>query len=223
MNGMICRDPEKCDMEALKAYRVQSALPAVSVKEPTFYKGSGSGPVIVLLDCGYKESILRCLTERGCSVWVQPHDTPAADILKLKPDGIMISNGPGDPADNHEVIETIRMLRRSGTPIFGICLGHQLLALSEGFETAKMKYGHRGLNQPVRRETDGAVYITSQNHGYAVITESVDPARAKLLFANVNDGSCEGLEYADGLAFSAQFHPEAGAGPWIPGSYLTSF
>lgn len=213
MNGLICRNPKNCDMEALRAYRVQSALPAVSVKEPQFHKGLENGPVIVLLDCGYKESILRCLTERGCSVWVQPHDTPAADILAHKPDGIMISNGPGDPADNQDVIATIRDLRVSGIPIFGICLGHQLLALAEGFSTAKMKYGHRGLNQPVRRETDGSVYITSQNHGYAVLSDTVDPARAKLLFTNVNDGSCEGLEYTDGRAFSAQFHPEAGAGP----------
>ncbi|MGI5935363.1 MAG: carbamoyl phosphate synthase small subunit [Oscillospiraceae bacterium] len=213
MNGMICRDPGKCDMDALRAYRVSSALPAVSVKEPVFYKGSENGPVIVLLDCGYKESILACLLERGCSVWVMPHDTPASEILAKKGRGILISNGPADPADNKLVIETISRLRQSGAIIFGICLGHQLLALAEGFKTAKMKYGHRGLNQAVRRETDGKVYITSQNHGYTVLSETVDPAKARLLFTNVNDGTCEGLEYLDGRAFSVQFHPEAGAGP----------
>lgn len=213
MNGMICRDPEKCDMEAVRAYRVSSALPAVSVKEPVFYKGSESGPVIVLLDCGYKKSILACLLERGCSVWVMPHNTPAGEISAKKAHGILISNGPGDPADNTQVVETIKHLRQSGAIIFGICLGHQLLALAEGFKTAKMKYGHRGLNQAVRRETDGQVYITSQNHGYTVLTESVDPAKARVLYTNVNDGTCEGLEYLDSRAFSVQFHPEAGAGP----------
>lgn len=213
MNGLITQEPEKCDWDKLRAYRVRGAVPAVSVKAPRFHPGREGGPAVAMLDCGYKESILRSLLERGCSVWVLPSGIGAQHILSLRPDGVLISNGPGDPGDNPELIRDIRELRSCGLPIFGICLGHQLLALASGFRTAKMKYGHRGLNQPVRCSLDGRVYITSQNHGYAVVRESVNERVATPLFTNVNDGTCEGLAYTDGRAFSSQFHPEASAGP----------
>ena len=213
MNGMITSDPARCDREQLRAYRIRGAVPAVSMKEPVFHKGCDGGRQVALIDCGYKENILRNLKERGCGVWLLPWDTGSEEVLALKPDGIMITNGPGDPDDNPVLIANLRKLRTSGVPMFGICMGHQLLALASGFKTAKMKYGHRGLNQPVRSAPDGRVYITSQNHGYAVLPESVDPDVATPLFTNVNDGTSEGLAYNDGLAFSSQFHPEAAAGP----------
>jgi carbamoyl-phosphate synthase small subunit len=139
-------------------------------------------------------------------VWTFPHDTSAQEILKIKPDGIMLSNGPGDPAEqaNNGIIETLRVLQKSNVPIFGICLGHQLLALANGYTTKKLKFGHRGANQPVKDVSTGRVYITSQNHGYAVVTDNGS-------FVNVNDGTCEGMDY--GNSFSVQFHPEACSGP----------
>ena len=143
---------------------------------------------------------------------VVPYNTAAEDILAMKPDGIMLSNGPGDPADNKNVIAEIAKLRVSGVPVFGICLGHQLLALSAGGVTEKMKYGHRGANQPVRRKRDGRVFITSQNHGYCVVSGSL-PDIAEVSYVNANDGTCEGVRYTDYPVFSVQFHPEASGGP----------
>ena len=124
----------------------------------------------------------------------------------------MLSNGPGDPAENTGIIKELRKLLNSGLPIFGICLGHQLLALAAGAKTAKLKYGHRGANQPCTQTDTGRVYITSQNHGYAVVGESL-PSNARVSFINANDGTCEGVDYLDMPAFSVQFHPEASAGP----------
>ncbi len=130
----------------------------------------------------------------------------------MKPDGIMLSNGPGDPADNLSIIEEVKKLRISGIPIFGICLGHQILALAAGGRTEKMKYGHRGANQPVKRLKDGRVFITSQNHGYCVVADSL-PSFAEASFINANDQTCEGVKYTDYPVFSVQFHPEASGGP----------
>ena len=135
------------------------------------------------------------------------------EILAVAPDGIMLTNGPGDPVENTGVIQTLRALKTKKIPTFGICLGHQLLALANGFTTCKLKYGHRGANQPVRELATGRVYITSQNHGYAVVSDSVDPAVGRVSFENNNDGSCEGIDYLDAPAFTVQFHPEACAGP----------
>lgn len=139
-------------------------------------------------------------------MWTFPHNTPAADILKIKPHGIMLSNGPGDPAEpaNNVIVETIRTLIQSRVTVFGICLGHQLMALASGYKTRKLKFGHRGANQPVKDTKTGLVFITSQNHGYEVIADDSS-------YINVNDGSCEGLDY--GNSFSVQFHPEACGGP----------
>ncbi len=158
------------------------------------------------MDFGAKRGIANALAARGCEVWSFPHDTNAQEILKIKPDGIMLSNGPGDPAEsaNSGIIETLRILQKSDVTIFGICLGHQLLALANGYSTRKLKFGHRGANQPVKELATGRVYITSQNHGYAVVADNGS-------FVNVNDGTCEGMDY--GNCFSVQFHPEACSGP----------
>ena len=178
---------------------------------------------IVLWDFGAKYNIQRELEKRGADVVVVPYSYTAEDILKLNPDGIMLSNGPGDPSDNVGIIREINKLceynlRLSGEskgnslPIFGICLGHQMLALARGAKTSKLKYGHRGGNHPVKDMETGRVYISSQNHGYAVENDTL-PSYAKLAFTNSNDGTCEGVTYTDIPAFSVQFHPEACGGP----------
>ena len=178
---------------------------------------------IVLWDFGAKHNIQRELEKRGAEVIVVPYSYTAEDILKLNPDGIMLSNGPGDPSDNVGIIREINKLceynlRLSGEskgnslPIFGICLGHQMLALARGAKTSKLKYGHRGGNHPVKDMETGRVYISSQNHGYAVENDTL-PSYAKLAFTNSNDGTCEGITYTDIPAFSVQFHPEACGGP----------
>ena len=143
---------------------------------------------------------------------ILPADATASEILALKPDGLMLSNGPGDPAENTDIIRELNLLCETKLPIFGICLGHQLLALARGGETMKLKYGHRGANQPVQETASKKVYITSQNHGYAVKTDRL-PKQSRVSFTNLNDGTCEGMEYLDIPAFSVQFHPEACGGP----------
>ncbi|MCL2029217.1 MAG: carbamoyl phosphate synthase small subunit [Deltaproteobacteria bacterium] len=205
MNGKITLSPPgEADLLEAKAYSIHNAVAAVSTNHLT-KTGEGSRRV-ALMDFGAKRGIAEALAARHCEVWSFPHDTPAREVLKIEPSGIMLSNGPGNPADpaNAAIIETIRALMRSGLPIFGICLGHQLLALANGYTTRKMKFGHRGANQPVKETSTGRVYITSQNHGYAVVAEAG-------AFVNVNDDTCEGLDY--GRSFSVQFHPEARGGP----------
>ena len=178
---------------------------------------------IVLWDFGAKYNIQRELEKRGAEVIVVPYSYTAEDILKLNPDGIMLSNGPGDPSDNVGIVREINKLceynlrlsgeaTRNSLPIFGICLGHQMLALARGAKTSKLKYGHRGGNHPVKDMETGRVYISSQNHGYAVENDTL-PSYAKLAFINSNDGTCEGVTYTDIPAFSVQFHPEACGGP----------
>lgn len=172
----------------------------------------GKGKKVVLWDFGAKANIRRELLKRGLTVIVKPSTSTAAEILAENPDGVMLSNGPGDPKDNTSIIEEIKKIIASGTPIFGICLGHQLLALANGAKTSKLKYGHRGANQPVKHLSTGRVYISSQNHGYAVENESL-PAGAVISFVNTNDGTNEGITYTNVPAFSVQFHPEACSGP----------
>jgi len=205
MNGKISLSlPTDADRDEIKAYSVLNAVAAVSSRNVT---KTGIGPRrIALMDFGAKRGIAKALAVRGCEVWTFPHDTQAAKILLTKPHGIMLSNGPGDPAEpaNSGIIETIRALTQSDVPVFGICLGHQLMALAKGYQTKKLKFGHRGANQPVKEIATGRVYITSQNHGYAVIADNGS-------FVNVNDGTCEGMDY--GNSFSVQFHPEACGGP----------
>ncbi len=184
----------------------------LKVNDPELAMKNGKGKKVVLWDFGAKANIRRELLKRGVDVETVACDTKAEDILKRNPDGIMLSNGPGDPADNVEIIENIKKISESGIPVFGICLGHQMLALARGAKTSKLKYGHRGGNQPVKQLSTGRVYISSQNHGYAVNNESL-PKGAFLSFVNTNDGTCEGITYTDIPAFSVQFHPEASGGP----------
>lgn len=193
-------------------------------KRPSLVRNlNGKGLKIGLLDVGLKENIVRSLSMRGCDVTVYPAWTPAAEILADQPDGIMISNGPGDPKECTSIIAEVRKLYESNVPIFAICLGHQLMALATGSDTFKLKYGHRGGNHPVKDLTTGRVYISSQNHGYAVDESSVNPAIAEPLFVNVNDGTNEGLVYKGKNIFTVQFHPEACPGPQDSGFLFDRF
>ncbi|MDO4188723.1 MAG: carbamoyl phosphate synthase small subunit [Lachnospiraceae bacterium] len=211
MNGIITDNPSKVDLSLVKSYKCENPVSHVSTKE-MYVEGTGSHKV-ALLDFGMKENICRCLTDRDCTVYVFPSNSTVDEILSVNPDGIFLSNGPGDPQDNVEIIETIKKLLTYNYPMMGICLGHQLLALAHGFNTSKLKYGHRGANQPVRYLETGRTFISSQNHGYAVVNDSIDKAIAEPLFENVNDGTNEGLKYLNKPVFSVQFHPEACAGP----------
>jgi carbamoyl-phosphate synthase small subunit len=184
---------------------------------------NGAGLKVALLDLGAKDNIARSLAERGCEVTVYPALTPASEIIASAPDGIMLSNGPGDPKECVSVIEEIRKLYNTDIPIFAICLGHQLMALATGADTYKMKYGHRGGNHPVKDLTTGRVYISSQNHGYVVDTEKLDPKVAVPAFVNVNDGTNEGLSYTGKNIFTVQFHPEACPGPQDSGYLFDRF
>lgn len=212
MNAVITDDPDKVDMEKLKAYRVTDAVKSVSCTKPYMSASEEHKYNVVLIDYGTKKNIVRELNKRGCNVAVVPHDTKAQDILALDPDGIMLSNGPGDPEENTEAISELAKLVGK-KPIFAICLGHQLLALALGASTTKLKYGHRGVNQPVKNLETGRTFISSQNHGYAVVNESVENIGGKISYINANDGTCEGVDYPDKSAFSVQFHPEACSGP----------
>lgn len=212
MNAVITDDPDKVDMEKLKAYRVTDAVKSVSCTKPYMSASDEHKYNVVLIDYGTKKNIVRELNKRGCNVAVVPHNTKAQDILALDPDGIMLSNGPGDPEENTEAISELAKLVGK-KPIFAICLGHQLLALALGASTTKLKYGHRGVNQPVKNLETGRTFISSQNHGYAVVNESVENIGGKISYINANDGTCEGVDYPDKSAFSVQFHPEACSGP----------
>ena len=183
-------------------------------KKPAIVKElNGKGLKIALLDFGAKRNIAASLASRGCDVTIYPSDTTAEEILKDAPDGIMLSNGPGDPKECTQIIKEIKKLYDSELPIFAICLGHQLMALATGADTFKMKYGHRGGNHPVKDLSNNRVYISSQNHGYVVDMDKLDPNVAKPAFINVNDGTNEGLAYVGKNIFTVQFHPEACPGP----------
>ena len=210
MNATIC-DEIPADLTPVASYAVTDVVEAVSCKEPTVHPTEGEERFRVsLLDYGAKRNIVRELQKRGCTVTVLPASTSAEDVLAADPDGIMLSNGPGDPAENVYQIEQIRKLL-GRVPMFGICLGHQLTALAAGGSTYKLKYGHRGVNQPVRDLNGVRTYITSQNHGYAVDGDTVK--LGKVRFVNANDGTCEGIDYPELKAFTVQFHPEACTGP----------
>ena len=222
MNGMITTD-ENYDLEQiipkLKAYRTGKVVEKVTCSEVSVMKGSG--PKVALLDFGMKNNIADSLNRRGCQVTIYPAWTKAETVLEAAPDGIMLSNGPGDPKECGGIIKEIRKLYDSDIPIFAICLGHQLMALATGADTKKMKYGHRGGNHPVKDLETGRVYITSQNHGYVVDTETLDPSVAVPAFVNVNDGTNEGLRYLNKNIFTVQYHPEASRGHRIPRICLT--
>lgn len=230
MNGMITTN-EAYDLNEvlpkLKEYTTGKVVEKVTCKEkyvvaPTT-ELSGQGLKVALLDLGAKRNIARSLAERGCEVTVYPAGTPAQEIIDDNPDGIMLSNGPGDPKECTGVIAEIKKLYDTEIPIFAICLGHQLMALATGADTHKMKYGHRGGNHPVKDLMTGRVYISSQNHGYVVDTDKLDPSVAVPAFINVNDGTNEGLSYTGKNIFTVQFHPEACPGPQDSGYLFDRF
>ncbi len=211
MNAKICKQPPN-DLQEIRSYTVQNVVRQVSSQTVAVHPAIGERRYrVALLDYGAKQNIIRSLNARGCEVTVFPFDTKPERILQDHPDGLMLSNGPGDPAENTMCIEHLKQLIGK-LPIFGICLGHQLTALAMGGKTVKLPYGHRGANQPVREVNGTRTYITSQNHGYAVQSESLKGI-ADETFVNANDGSCEGLCYPGLHCFTVQFHPEAAAGP----------
>ena len=238
MKGMITGDEnpdmDKC-LKLIRDYKCVSKVPEVSttlvcnaeekikgkkdrnssfVPEKNINRCEGAAKYkVALIDYGAKANIGRLLQKFGCDVTYFPWNTTAEEITEFAPEGIMLSNGPGDPKECIEPIETIKQLYQTDIPIFGICLGHQLMALAAGFDTFKLRYGHRGINHPVRNEMSGNCFITSQNHSYSVIPESIDANKAKISYININDSSIEGLEYCNKDIFTVQFHPEGAPGP----------
>ena len=230
MNGAITTEfdpdaePEKkaALMPAITAYAVTEAVATVTCTAPKTYEPTTNvidgreveTPLhVALLDLGCKNNIVRCLQKRGCRVTVLPGTATAAELAALNPDGLMLSNGPGDPAENVGIIANIKQMLDTGIPTFGICLGHQLTALAAGAKTCKLKYGHRGANQPVTSPAKQRTFITSQNHGYAVMADTLPEAVGKMSYFNANDGTCEGMDYFKWNCFTVQFHPEANGGP----------
>lgn len=210
MNAAIT-DALPADSAKIQQFKIQGAVAAVSCKSSYTVAAENPEKTVALVDYGCKQNIINELVKRGCTVTVLPYNTTAEQILALKPNGVMLSNGPGDPLENTAQIAELKKLVGK-VPLFGICLGHQLLALSQGGQTKKLKYGHRGVNQPVTDLVTGRTYITSQNHGYAVVSGSVSGV-GQLRFENANDHTCEGVDYPQKRAFSVQFHPEARSGP----------
>jgi carbamoyl-phosphate synthase small subunit len=217
MNGMITTNVDYKMNEVLEKvhqYKVAKVIAKTTRTDIKVIPAIGKTKYkVALMDYGLKNNIPRCLAKRGCEVTIYPAFTKAEVVLKNKPDGIMLSNGPGDPKECDDVIAEVKNLFDATVPIFAICLGHQLLALANGGDTAKMKYGHRGANHPVKDLKSGRVYISTQNHGYMVKEGSISSEVAEVSFINVNDKTVEGMHYLGKNVFSVQFHPEACAGP----------
>lgn len=214
MNGMITTGDPAGNREALleevRAFQIRDAVKNVTIPDVKIYSCEHPRFRVGLLDFGYKRNIRRSLLSRNCEVTILPASTSAAGIKEMGFDGVMLSNGPGNPAEEVELIENLRSFASLNLPVFGICLGHQLLALAHGAKTAKLKYGHRGANQPVIDLVAGRTYVTSQNHGYEVLGDTLPTGRVTHI--NANDRSCEGVDYG-GKMFTVQFHPEACGGP----------
>ena len=225
MNGMITTN-EHYNLEEvlpkLKAYTTGNVVEKVTCSEKSVLNPGGTYKV-ALMDFGAKNNIPKSLAKRGCEVTIYPALTTAEEILGTNPDGIMLSNGPGDPKECKSIIAEIKKLYDSDVPIFAICLGHQLMALATGADTYKLKYGHRGGNHPVKDLKTGRVYISSQNHGYVVDMDKLDPKIAVPAFVNVNDGTNEGLSYTGKNIFTVQYHPEACPGPQDSGYLFDRF
>ena len=217
MNGIISSetDDESALRKRLEAVPSMAGLDLASrvTCDQPYRWGSGKGRFkVAAYDFGIKWNILRILENQGCAVTVVPASTPAKDVLAMKPDGVFLSNGPGDPEPVTNAIEAVRELL-GHVPLFGICLGHQIMALALGFATYKLKYGHRGINHPVKNLATGQVEVTSQNHGFAVEAASVDESIATISHINLNDDTVEGLKCTTLPAYSVQYHPEASPGP----------
>lgn len=213
MKGVIVPEgAAQADIDALFAVPVKKDV-VKAVSTPKTYKmENAGGPSVVVMDFGIKQNILNSLHRIGCDLTVVPADTTAEEVLAMNPDGIFLSNGPGDPKDVPETIAQVKKLLGK-KPIFGICLGHQLLALALGADTYKLKFGHRGSNQPVKNLKTGRVHISSQNHGYAVDEKSLESLPVQVTHRAVNDGTVEGIRHRELPVFSVQYHPEASPGP----------
>lgn len=219
MNGII--SSEITDIDELK--RLLKKVPSMQglelsskVTTPKPYEEGAAGATrkVAMMDYGIKGNIVKCMTDRGCKVKVFPMKSSADEIMKWKPDGILFSNGPGDPEPMHDEIAVIKQLIETGTPAMGICLGHQLIALANGIETYKMHNGHRGINHPVKNLLTGKSEITSQNHGFAVSEEGIKKSKnVEITHINLNDGTIEGIRLKDKPVFAVQYHPEASPGP----------
>lgn len=210
MNAKMC-DTFPEDLSDVVSYLIRDAVPSVTTEEPYVCPAVGETKYkVALIDYGAKRNIIRELNKRGCEVTVCPASVTAEEILSMDPDGIMLSNGPGDPSENtFQIAQISKLLGKK--PMFGICLGHQLTALAAGGTTMKLKYGHRGVNQPVKDVKGTRTFITSQNHGYAVVSDSIKNGVER--YINANDMTCEGIDYPEYNAFTVQFHPEANSGP----------
>ena len=213
---VIITDASTPTREALRRIAVtpvpHDAVARVSCRKRWYSKTAGACFNVVAVDCGIKLNIIRSLNARGCNVTVVPFDTPAHEIEKMRPDGIFLSNGPGDPEDVTPVIGLVRQMRGK-YPIFGICLGHQMISLAYGAKTYKLKFGHRGGNHPVKNLATGRIEITSQNHSYAVEEGSLKGTGLEVTHINILDGTVEGVECAADSVFSVQYHPESAPGP----------
>lgn len=197
----------------LKNYKITGAVEKTGAKENTVIPANGDVKgKAAIIDLGVKKSVIKALTERGIEVVLCKPTISAAEISGLGVKGVLISEGPGDPAENVQTIENVKEIIALGIPVYGLGLGHQILALANGFKTAKMKFGHRGASQPVKDIAAGRVYITVQNHGYEVLSESVDKNIADVRFVNINDNTCEGIEYKNIDAKSLQFEPDTFGG-----------
>ena len=210
LNGIIVENFDDVNYDELKAYKVSNAVENTTCKEK--YEAGEGNKTVVVYDFGVKRSLIQKFTDKGAIVVVVPATTPAEDVIKMNPSGIVLSNGAGNPDDCMALAENVKKLFESGIPMLGVGLGHQIMALSQGFKCEKLKNGHRGANIPVKSTETGRVYITSQNHGYAVVGDSVDTSKAVISFYNINDKSCEGLEYKNAPAFSLQFYPDGANG-----------
>lgn len=213
MKGIISTDINfklENRIDEIKKYKIENAVEKVTTKEVIHYEGKSYR--VALIDYGIKQNIVRSLLKRDCEVYVFPATATAEEILSVSPDGIMLSNGPGDPKDCRHQIETIKSIIGK-KPVFGICLGHQLTALANNADTEKLKYGHRGCNHPVKDIAMDVTYITSQNHGYTIVEKSLDKSRMEVSHRNMNDDTVEGVRYLDVPVFTVQFHPEASPGP----------
>jgi carbamoyl-phosphate synthase small subunit len=204
----------KREVRGMKDISEMDLIDSVTIKKPVVHEPEQVNATVVILDCGVKLSMVRCLMERGCKVVRVPARTDAKDIIKYAPDGLLISNGPGDPGRAKDIIKNVRDVIDKQVPTFGICFGNQLVGLALGGRTYKLKFGHRGGNQPVKDLKTGRVYITSQNHGFAVDAGSLEGTDTEVTHINLNDRSVEGIAHKSLPVRSVQYHPEARPGPW---------